>query len=244
MQKPFFARTLEKITHIPAIWAITGVWLLILASIYIYQTAHGISLPDMLLSLFVFFEENPSAPLLYIVVYTLQPFAFLPSTIFTVVAGSIFGFWPALIYTLIGANLSATAVYITGRLLARPLPEIPQRFARFVQPLRKQPFETILFMRLAYFPFDVVNMVCGILKLRYMPFVVATAIGTVPGIATLTSLGTSISFRDLLTNGVSLSAINPLSLLYAAILFVISVVLARVFKTWQARRSTAPKNLP
>lgn len=192
---------------------------------------------DMLYELFVFFSTDPRAPLLYIIAYTLQPFAFLPSAVFTVLAGSIFGFWPALCYTIIGANFSASAVYGTGRVLARPAPGFMSQLARWIGPLHRAPFETILFMRLAYFPFDVVNFVSGILKLRYLPFVIATAIGSIPGIATLTALGTAVSLTSILEEGVSFSMIDLRLVGVSVALFLISIAIAEGVRRLQQHSS-------
>lgn len=192
---------------------------------------------DMLYELFMFLSTDPRAPLLYILTYTLQPFAFLPSTIFTVLAGSIFGFWPALLYTVIGANFSASAVYGTGRALARPAPGLMNQLTRWIGPLKRAPFETILFMRLAYFPFDVVNFISGITKLRYVPFVVATAVGSLPGIATLTALGTALSLTSVVEDGISFSMIDLRLIGVSAVLFLVSIIIAEGVRRLQQRRA-------
>ncbi|MBY0310219.1 VTT domain-containing protein [Patescibacteria group bacterium] len=221
--------------HIPATWVAAALWCIAIFCLYYYYGTHGLSMKDMLYELFVFLSTDPRAPLLYIIAYTLQPFAFLPSTVFTVLAGSIFGFWPALVYTLIGANLSASTAYGVGRVLARPAPGLMNQLARWIGPLQRAPFETILFMRLAYFPFDVVNFVSGILKLRYLPFVIATAVGSVPGIATLTALGTAVSLKSLLAEGLSFSMIDIRLVGVSVVLFVVSIVIAEGVRRVQKR---------
>lgn len=238
MRKPLLARTLEQLTNIPAVWVVVSVWMFIIVAVYGYLVAHDITLKDTLLALFTFLSTNSWAPLIYIVIYTLQPFAFLPSTVFTLLAGSIFGFWPGIFYTLIGANLSAAAVYITGRFLARPLPEESHRMARWIRPLRTQTFETVLFMRLVYVPFDVVNILSGILKLRFLPFILGTAIGIIPGMATITSLGTSVNLQDFFERGISLGAIDGMALVYSALLFVVSITIANFVRKRHDRKLT------
>jgi uncharacterized membrane protein YdjX (TVP38/TMEM64 family) len=225
--------------HIPATWVAGALWCLVIIGLYYYYGTRGLSMGDMLYELFVFLSTDPRAPLLYILAYTLQPFAFLPSTVFTVLAGSIFGFWPALAYTLIGANFSASAVYGTGRALARPAPGLMNQLSRWIGPLHRAPFETILFMRLAYFPFDVVNFVSGILKLRYVPFVIATAVGSIPGIATLTALGTAVSLDSIIENGISFSMIDLRLIGVSVVLFIVSVAIAEGVRRFQQRSAEA-----
>lgn len=226
--------------RVPASWIAGILWCLAIAGIYYYFSAQGLHWHEILYGLFVFFSTDPRAPILYILIYTLQPFAFLPSTVFTILAGSVFGFWPALAYTLIGANFSASAVYGTGRVLAIPAPGLVDKLGSWVGPLLRSPFMTVLFMRLAYFPFDVVNFVSGILKLRYWPFVFATAIGSLPGIATITALGTSISLREFLENGISVTMVNPRLLLISLGLFLVSISIAEIVRRLQRRFSATP----
>lgn len=221
--------------RIPATWVAAGLWCALIAAAYLYYGSRGLTLRELLFELFTFFATDPRAPILYIVVYVLQPFAFMPSTVFTVLAGSIFGFWPALIYTLIGANLSATAVYWTGRALAQPTPGLVARLGSWTQALRQTPFLTVLFLRLAYFPFDVVNFSSGILKLRYWPFTIATALGSIPGIATITSLGTALDLETFVREGITTKAINPQLLLLSLGLFLISVAIAELARRLQQR---------
>lgn len=219
--------------NIPTTWLAGALWCLAIAGTYYYFGKQGLGWQEMLYSLFVFLSTDPRAPLLYILAYTLQPFAFLPSTAFTILAGSIFGFWPALLYTIIGANLSASAVYGTGRALTVPTPGLVDKLGSWVGLLLRSPFMTVLFMRLAYFPFDVVNFVSGILKLRYWPFVFATALGSLPGIATITALGTSLSLSELFENGIGVDVVEPRLLLISLGLFLISVGIAETVRRLQ-----------
>lgn len=226
--------------RVPATWIAGVLWCLALAGTYYYFGTQGFGWREILYALFVFFSTDPRAPALYILIYTLQPFAFLPSTVFTILAGSIFGFWPAFLYTIVGANLSASVAYGTGRALATPVPGLINTFRRWVNPLVSSPFMTILFMRLAYFPFDVVNFSAGILKLRYWPFVCATAVGSLPGIATLTTLGTAVSLEEFIARGINSQVVSPHLLLVSLGLFLSTVMVAELVRRLHARFSTTP----
>lgn len=231
-----FAFFKTRSRHIPATWVAASLWCAVIVVAYYYFGQRGLSLRDILFELFTFLATDPRAPLLYVIAYTLQPFAFMPSTVFTILAGSIFGFWPALLYTLIGANASATAVYWTGRALSAPTPGLVARLGAWITPLQRVPFLTVLFMRLAYFPFDVVNIVSGIIKLRYAPFVLGTAIGSIPGIATITAFGTSLNLTTFLEEGITTSAVNIHTLFISLGLFVVSLVIAEGARRLQKER--------
>jgi len=223
-------------------WLITRIglvllWTLCAGALYLIARYYNYSIFDIVVLIMRFFETNPWSPLLYIFVYTLQPFAFMPSTIFTILAGAIFGFWPAFLYTAIGANLSASVVYATGRLLAYPN-SYPRSLTRWVTPLHTRPFYTLLFLRLAYFPFDVTNISAGLLKIAYRPFVAATFIGAIPAIATLTAFGASFDLDTFLAKGSFAAAINPLSLFISATLFVGTIAIVEIVRRWQRRTTT------
>lgn len=224
-----------KTRQIPAIWVAACLWCVVIATGYLYYGSRGLSVREVLFELFTFLQTDPRAPLLYILAYTLQPFAFMPSAVFTLLAGSIFGFWPAVLYTVIGANASATAVYWTGRALAQPTPGLVARLGNWINALRQTPFLTILFLRLAYFPFDVINFTSGILKLRYWPFTLATLLGSIPGLATITSLGTALDLETFLREGFTIKAINPNLLLISLGLFIVSVAIAEGVRRLQQR---------
>ncbi len=203
-------------------------WLAVIGALYFIAYRSGLTLVELFESISDFLSTHTLAPLLYIALYLIQPYLFLPSTIFTILAGALFGFWLGYFYTLIGAMLSAALVYWTGRYLT--VNELPGFITRFALPLHREPFLTMLFMRLAYFPFDVVNLSAGLLKMRVRPFMAATALGILPGVATLTALGAAIDVPTLLRDGFTMSAINPYSLVASVVLFLITLVVTLVVR--------------
>ena len=101
------------------------------------------------------FETNPLAPLLYIVIYALRPLTLFSSTLLTIAGGFLFGpFW-GIVYTVIGANASATVAFAIGRYFGQDLltddtsDSLMQRYAR---RMREHSFETVLVMRFHLYP--------------------------------------------------------------------------------------------
>jgi len=45
----------------------------------------------------------------------------------------------------------------------------------------KSPFVSVLLTRLLFFPYDIVNYICGFLRIKYIPFTLATIFGILPG---------------------------------------------------------------
>ena len=85
---------------------------------------------------------------------------------------------------VIGATIGATLAYLIGRLLGREFVEqlFGGRFAAFDQRIREHGFTGLLVIRLLpIFPFNAVNFGCGLTGIRLRDYVLATAIGIVPG---------------------------------------------------------------
>jgi uncharacterized membrane protein YdjX (TVP38/TMEM64 family) len=95
-------------------------------------------------------------------------------------------------------------------------------------------------MRLSYFPFDVVTLGAGLLKIRFRPFMAATALGILPGVATLTALGAAIDVPTLLRDGPTMSAINPYSLVASVVLFLITLLVTVLVRRWMTPPAVEP----
>lgn len=207
------------------LWA-AGLW-----ALYSYQQASGRSASATSLGLFTYISSSALGPLLYIAAYTVRPATFFPGTALTILAGVFFGLWGGIIYTIIGANLSAMFAYAIGRFFGgKNIQSGAGIMGRFVGPLRNNPFMSTLAMRLLFLPYDAVNYGAGFLKIPFMPFMLATAIGTLLGIATFVALGASISIKEFTENGISMQIINPTFLIISALIFVSSLSVAMLVR--------------
>lgn len=160
------------------------------------------------------------APLVYIVLYSIRPLVFFPGTILTAISGVLFGPLAGILYTLIGANLSANLSFIVGRFVAKDWVEQQKSqypvLKRFQDDLKKHGFVTVLIMRLIFLPFDIVSYVAGASPIRQVDFALATAIGILPGSMTFVLAGASFS--------------DPRNLLLSAFFFVLGLVISKVIK--------------
>ena len=98
--------------------------------------------------------------------------------------------------------------------------------------MRDNSFETVLVMRFLFLPYDLVNYAAGALRIRYLPFITATAIGSLPGTISFVLLGASLERIDR-----GLGGIDPIALIASVVIFVTSLVIARVLKRRQAMPS-------
>ena len=175
--------------------------------------------------------------LAYIGVYLARPVVLFPASVLTVVGGLLFGPVAGVLVVVVAANASAMLAYGIGRLLGRApgndggADEAEQSLARrWSGRMRDNSFETVLIMRLLFLPYDLVNYLSGILRLAWLPFLVATALGSLPGTVSFVLLGASL---DDLDDG--LGAIDPVILGASLSIFVVSLLVARLLRRRQPR---------
>ena len=136
--------------------------------------------------LLAFTEANyPASVVLFIVLYVAVTGLSLPgAVILTLAGGFLFGSLPATIFVNVGATTGATLAFLAARYVLRDWVE--QKFGRWLEPLQqgfaKNAFNYLMTLRLIpLFPFFVVNLVSGLTRMNLGTYVVATALGIIPG---------------------------------------------------------------
>ena len=206
------------------------IWLWGLFSLYSYQQTFGLTPTELTLKLFKTITDSALAPLLYILAYTIRPVTFIPGTALTILSGVFFGLW-GILYTIIGANLSAAVAYFIGRFFSKKSDGIGHSLlGKSVKLSQENPFLTILTLRLTFFPFDVVNYGAGLLRLPFVPYILATIIGTLLGIATFVAIGASVSVEEFAQHGISASAIDSHFILLSIFIFLLSFGVSKIIK--------------
>lgn len=137
-------------------------------------------------ALTAFVGENPVlAPLAFIGVYVVAVAFSLPlGALLTVSGGFVFGIWWGTLWVVLGATLGATLLFVAIRaglgdaLRARAGDTLKRMEAGFAD----NAFSYLLVLRLVpLFPFWLVNIVPALLNVPLRTFMLATAIGIVPG---------------------------------------------------------------
>jgi uncharacterized membrane protein YdjX (TVP38/TMEM64 family) len=152
--------------------------------------------------------------------YTLRPLIFFPATLLTALSGALFGLWWGLLYTVIATNLSANFAYAVGRFFGQDLRLEDSYLGKYIEWIKARPFESILFMRLFYVPFDLANYGAGILKVHWGSYALATAVGIFAGSTIFVILGAAVSVTSLMENGITFDALDPKFVLLSATIFV------------------------
>ncbi len=172
----------------------------------------------------------------YVLVYLARPIVLFPASILTIVGGILFGPVLGVAVVVVAANASAMIAYGVGRLLGRTpggpdTPTTPDEASlarRWSNRMRNNSFETVLVMRLLFLPYDLVNYLSGVLRLRWLPFLLATALGSLPGTVSFVLLGASLDRVD-----EGLGGIDAATLGVSVMIFVASLLIARALRRRQ-----------
>lgn len=222
-------------------YIVLALWLAILASYLFYTFNQGIRPAQTLSQLYSFMSESPFAPLIFISLYVIRPLLLFSVTLITILSGALFGPIWGVIYALIGETLSASIAFVIGYFFGEGLVEqASQRFKwldTYSTGMRENSFETILIMRFIFLPFDLVNYLSGFLKIRYISFILATTLGSLPSLIAIVLFGASA--QGDLSKGLPKFDLRVLAA--SAIIFLISILISRMLRARQKGLSEVVK---
>ncbi len=136
------------------------------------------------------------AALVFVAVYALIVALSVPvGALMTISGGFLFGTWEGGGLVVVAATIGATVIFLATRTaLAGPIrSRVGPRIAAMEDGLHAHAFNYLLVLRLVpLFPFFLVNLGAGLLGVGLRPYVLATAIGTVPGTLVYTGLGNGL----------------------------------------------------
>lgn len=127
---------------------------------------------------------GPWGPSLYALIYAGGVVLAIPGTVLTVIAALLFGTWGGTAVVVAGATAGASAAFLIGRYLGRDFiaGRLRGRWKAIDEGVREGGFSYLLFLRLVpLVPFNVLNYGSGLTGVRFRDYVLATAIGIVPG---------------------------------------------------------------
>ncbi|MDY2986177.1 MAG: TVP38/TMEM64 family protein [Peptoniphilus sp.] len=196
--------------------------LILIGSIFIIKIASFESLRNWVN------EFGNSAPIVYILLYTILPIFFFPVPIFVLVAGILFGIWKGFIYTMIGCILNSTIMFYLGRFLGQDFFEklilkIQTNLKkRLLHSEQKSLFYLFFILRLVpLVSYNLINYVAGFTKISYLNYIITTILGIIPGMLVFLNTGD----KSLNTN--SSEFIVSIFLLIALIL--VSTIFAKIY---------------
>ncbi len=138
---------------------------------------------------------GPLGIILYMGVYAVATVLFLPGWIFTVGAGIAFGLLWGTFAAICGATIGASLAFLLSRYVARD--SISKRFGKnkkFKQidaAIGKQGWKMVGLLRLSpLIPFNLSNYLYGLTAIAFVPYVIASFVGMLPGTLLYVYLGT------------------------------------------------------
>lgn len=208
-------------------------WIVLIAVYQWYAASNQLSPLQVVQQMLTFIQDSVWGVLIYIVLYAVRPLILFPATFLSVAAGFVFGPFFGVLYTIIASNISSTIAFFIGCFFGEGMikddgsDNLVQRYAR---RMRENSFETVMIMRFIFLPYDAVSYLAGFLRIKYLPFILATALGSIPGTMAFIGFGASIETFD-----GALPKLNPVTLGFSFVIFAVSILLSRMFK----KRETA-----
>lgn len=193
------------------------------------------------INLFTIFEwlrslrNDPAAPLFVVATYLVGSLVFFPITILTL--ATVFAFGPLWgnIYALAGWLLSSAQGYFLGRLVGNDVLHklAGRRLSRYIDRLGRHGFLTVLTVRIVPVgPFTLVNMFLGASAIKFLDFSLASLVGRIPGVVTMTLFGVQVE-NALRKPGLTTYVLLGITLVVTPIIFT------RLFKRFmRSRHST------
>ena len=187
---------------------------------------------------------GPVAPVVFLLLYVVACVFLLPGSVLTLGAGAVFGVSRGIVIVWISATLGATAAFLVGRYLVRGWVAAKIAANPKLQALdatvTREGRTIVLLMRLSpVVPFNLLNYVFGATRVSLRDYVLASAIGMLPGTAMYVYLG---SVAGELAAG-SARARTPLEWAFygvgLAATVAVTVYLTRVARASLSRRAAA-----
>lgn len=210
-------------------------WVGLVGAYWLYANANNLSPLEVTQEMLGFMQNGIWGILIFILLYAIRPLILFPSTIITLAGGFVFGPVLGVLYTIIASNISSTIAFYVGRYFGEGLFKddgsdgLLQRYAR---RMRENSFETVMTMRFIFLPYDAVSYLAGFLRIKYLPFILATALGSIPGTIAFVGFGASVESLD-----GGLPSLNPVTLGFSVVIFIVSIALSRLFKKKETQTS-------
>jgi len=177
-----------------------------------------------------------STVIFFILIYCIQTALSLPgATILTLAAGLLFGALLGTLYVNMAATSGATLAFLAARYLFRD--PVERKFGKRLEPIHEgigqNAFYYLLTLRLIpLFPFFLINLASGLTRMSLRTYVIATAIGIVPGSFVYANAGRQLGTID------SLNEIGSPRVIGAFVLLGLLALLPVVYKKWSGKAVT------
>ncbi len=142
----------------------------------------------------VLYNWRKIAPMMFVLMHSVRPFTLLPSSILIVLGSLYFQFWTGLVLNLIGVVMGMTAAYSAGKILGHDwlVSKCPAS-KDIIEKLNASGWSALAAIRLIpLFPADLISYASGVCNFAYMPYIIGSIVGSIPGLVVLMTLGRGI----------------------------------------------------
>ncbi len=163
-----------------------SILLVVMSIIFIvalYNKGNSVSLEDMQEKILGY---GIWSPIIFLCIYVFIT-TFSPSSPFMAIAGVIFGFKYGMLYSAIGNLLSAVIMFYVSRALGKKLVDkiLKHKYMRHIERynsrLENSGLLDLILLRIApIMPFNILNIIMGVSKIKIKVYVVGTIIGLLP----------------------------------------------------------------
>src|SRR5688572_7494749 len=173
-------------------WA-TALWVTVALALLV--AARAADAPALLRAALEWIEGlGPWGLIVFVVLYVTAAVLLLPAFILTLGAGAVFGVAYGFVAVWVGATLGATAAFLIGRYLARGWVarriEANPKFAAIDEAVAREGWKIVGLTRMSpAFPYVLLNYALSLTRVSARDFVLATAVGMIPGIAMYVYIG-------------------------------------------------------
>jgi uncharacterized membrane protein YdjX (TVP38/TMEM64 family) len=175
------------------------------------------------------------APLVFILIYTAGICLFVPGTLLTALGAALFGPYGGFIYVWIGAMAGACTSFWIGRTLGREFVAslIGDRLKKYDERIERNGFATVLYLRLIYFPFTLMDFGMGLTKVKFLDYFAGTGLGIIAGTFIFTFfIGT---LKEVWANG-HWEELLSFKVFFSVGLFVVSFFIPKIIKYFKKEK--------
>lgn len=161
-------------------------------------------------------ERGIFSSVLYLLFFIVKPFfVIIPTNIIAIAGGTMFGPIRGFLLTMAGFFISGTVAFFVARYLGRDFVEgiIGKKFIKLEDNMEKNGFKILFLLRLPpILPYDPLSYACGLTKIKYKDFILASLLGVIPETACYSVLGKSFS------NPFSIEFLLPIGILMIGVI--------------------------
>jgi uncharacterized membrane protein YdjX (TVP38/TMEM64 family) len=132
---------------------------------------------------------------LFAVLIAVSSLCLLPASPFIIAASAVFGFSLGLLTSAVGIILGAASGYFLSRLFLRKdvADQLKSRpsFKAIDQAIAEEGWKIVLLLRLCPIPFGLANYLYGLTAIPFLPYLITTFLGAVPGLLLFSHLGSA-----------------------------------------------------